>query len=178
MDDTTLVSQHSNKKFLRYSIIHDIKILMDWLKANQLSLNLMKTTLMNVWDENTQDNIDIDGIIILMVKFTKFLGVNLDSTLSWSVHIDSVHKKLMTNKMMLSINKNMLTTDCLKSIYYAHIHSHLCYGLLAWGPMASKHAINELARIQDAASNYSAKYQTLMLLLQCTEIINSYDCQN
>ena len=52
----------------------------------------MKTVLMNFWDENTQDNIDVDGIMIPMVKFTKFLGVNLDSTLSWSVHIDSVHK--------------------------------------------------------------------------------------
>ena len=63
----------------------------------------------------------------------------------------------MTNKMMLSINKNMLTTDCLKSIYYVHIHSHLCYGLLAWGPMASKHAINELARIQDACVKLLSK---------------------
>ena len=75
-DDTTLVSQHRNKKFLRYSIIHDIEILMDWFKANQLSLNLMKTVLMNFWDENTQDNIDVDGIMIPMVKFTKFSTKN------------------------------------------------------------------------------------------------------
>ena len=109
---------------------------MEWFKANQLLLNLTKTVLMNFWDEDSQADIKIDGIAIPTVKSTKFLGVNLDSDLTWSIHIDSVHKKLMTNKMMLSINSNMLTIDCLKSIYCAHIDSHLCYNLLAWGPMA------------------------------------------
>ena len=47
-DDTTLINQNQNKNFLRFSIIHDLEILMDWFKANQLSLNLTKTFGMNV----------------------------------------------------------------------------------------------------------------------------------
>ena len=44
----------------------------------------------------------------------------------------------------------MLTTDCLKSVYYAYVYSHLTYGLISWGPMITKSAINELSWIQDA----------------------------
>ena len=56
----------------------------------------------------------------------------------------------MVNKMLISINWNSLLTDCLKSMYYSHIYSYLSYGLLVWGPMASKRAIKDLSQIQDA----------------------------
>ena len=48
-DDMTLINQHQNKNFLRFSIIHNLEILMDWFKANQLSLNLSKTMIINFW---------------------------------------------------------------------------------------------------------------------------------
>ena len=77
-DNTTLLNTHSNKKFLRYSIVHDIDILMSWFKANQLSLNLSKTVVLSFWDHKVSGSISIDGIEIPIVKSTKFLGVHLD----------------------------------------------------------------------------------------------------
>ena len=131
-------------------IVHDIDILMSWFKANQLSLNLLKTVVLNFWDHKVSGGISIDGTEIPIVKSTKFLGVHLDHWISWSTHIDQLHKKLMTNKMLLTSSHNVLKTDCLRSVYYAHIHSHLTYGLITWGPMALKRSIKELAQIQDA----------------------------
>ena len=76
--------------------------------------------------------------------------MHLDSNIAWSRQMDQLHKKLMTNKMLLATSGNILSTDCLKSIYYAHVYSHLSYWLLVWGPMASKKSIKDLAQIQDA----------------------------
>ena len=56
----------------------------------------------------------------------------------------------MTNKMLLKSSCNMLTIDCPKSVYYAHVYSHLTYGLISWGPMIRKSAVNDLLWIQDA----------------------------
>ena len=63
--------------------------------------------------------------------------------------MNQLHNKLMTSKLLLSTNCNLLNMSCLRSIYFAHIYSHLTYGLITWGPMTYKKAIKDLARIQD-----------------------------
>ena len=137
-DDTTLLNTHCNKNFLKYSIIHDLEILMSWFNMNQLSLNSQKTVIINFWEDKTSSGISIDGKEIPLVKSIKFLGVHLDHRISWSTHIDQLHKKFMANKILLVNSRSMLTMDCLRSVYYAHVYSHLTYGLIIWGPMAKK----------------------------------------
>ena len=48
-DDTTLLENHKNKRFLEYTIEHDMSLLMDWFRANKLSLNISKTVVMRFW---------------------------------------------------------------------------------------------------------------------------------
>ena len=50
---------------------------------------------------------------------------------------------------MIRVNKSLLTTDALRKIYFAHIHSHLSYCLITWGSMADKQLLNKLAKIQN-----------------------------
>ena len=52
---------------------------------------------------------------------------------------------------------NILNTNSLRLIYNAYIHSHLMYGLLAWGPMASKKALKDLTSIQDSCVHLVSK---------------------
>ena len=137
-DDTTLLNYHRNKNFLKFSIVHDLELLMDWFNANQFSLNLLKTVIINFWDDGKSNGVHIRGITIPAVENTKFLGVYLDYKITWTKQTDHLHKKLMANKMLLTNSRNLLSTYCLKSIYYAHIFSHLTYGLLIWGPMVPK----------------------------------------
>ena len=148
-DDTTLLNTNHNKNFLQYLIVHDLDILMNWFKANQLLLNLSKTVVLNFWEHKDGGGITIDGTEIPTVKSIKFLGVHLDNRISWLTHINYLHKKLMTNKMLLRSSCNMLMTDCLKSVYHAHVYSHLTYRLISWRPMAMKSSIKELSQIQD-----------------------------
>ena len=75
--------------------------------------------------------------------------MHIDQNLSWTTHVNQLHNKLMTSKLLLSTNRNLLNMRCLRSIYFAHVYSHLTYGLITWGSMSQKKAIKDLARIQD-----------------------------
>ena len=54
-DDTTLVNSAKNGNFLRYTLEHDMLVLIDWYKANQLSLNIDKTVLIKFWPNNDKE---------------------------------------------------------------------------------------------------------------------------
>ena len=147
-DDTTLLSSQKSIKFLKYTLQHDMELLIQWFKANQLSLNMSKTTLVRFWPNNNTFTININNEPITESEVTRFLGVMVDNRLTWSSHIAFLHQKLLANKHMLHIAKNILDYNCLRSIYYAHIYSHLSYGISAWGSMAKKSDITSLFVIQ------------------------------
>ena len=42
----------------------------------------------------------------------------------------------------------MLDETCLRNVYFTHIHSHLNYGILAWGSMLSSTQLKELWKMQ------------------------------
>ena len=65
--DTTLINHHRNLRFLDYATQHDMAILHDWFKANQLSLNLSKSALMKFWPGDTKYDIVLEGNTIPQV---------------------------------------------------------------------------------------------------------------
>ena len=129
---------------------HDMSILDDWFRANQLSLNLSKTVSMLFWPNGKELKSNMDGFIIPQVTHIHFLGVILDEELSWSAHISHIKDKLLVNKHMLKLGKNFLNHSSIKNVYYTHIHSHLTYSLLTWSSMISKWQINDLTKIKKA----------------------------
>ena len=147
-DDTMLYCHHRSKQSLKYMITHDIKLLLDWFKANLLSLNMEKSTMIKFWPDTTPFEIHIGDTIIKTSKFTKFLGLTIDEYLTWSHHTDNLVDKLLSNRRLLQNAKKLLTNATLKQIYYAHIHSHLIYSLSVWGSMISKKKENKLYQIQ------------------------------
>ena len=52
-------------------------------------------------------------------------------------------------KHMLSISKNKLDKDSLRKVYFSHIHSHLVYGIKAWGPSILSESLDMLNRQQN-----------------------------
>ena len=49
---------------------------------------------------------------------------------------------------MLSFGRNLLDRNCLKNVYYGHIHSHVIYAITALGSMASQLQLKELNKLQ------------------------------
>ena len=128
-DNTTIFNSHKFQKFLKYSLEHDLNLMIDWFKANKLSLNLSKMIRIKFWDNNTNMTINMDNINIQMTECTKFLRVYIDYKLAWHMHVNHLLDTLNTNRCMLCLGKNLLDITCMKSIYYGHIHSHMLYGI-------------------------------------------------
>ena len=143
-DNMTIFNSHKSQKFLKYSLEHDLNLMIDWFKANKLSLNLSKMIGIKFWDNNTNMSINVDNINIQMTECTKFLGIYIDYKLAWHMHVNHLLDTLNTNRHMLCLGKNLLDTTCMKNIYYGHI----LYGISVWGSMVSQSKINEIFKIQ------------------------------
>ena len=59
VDDTTLLNQQNSRQFLEFMLEHDMEILCDWFKANQLSLDMSKMVMMHSWNKGRPINVNI-----------------------------------------------------------------------------------------------------------------------
>ena len=180
VDDTTLIDTHRNRKFLEYAVHHDMLLLMDWFMVNKLTLNLNKTVAMNFWPGNKKgtNSINIMDVNIPFVQITRFLGVYLDENMDWKYHSNQVYNKIQSNKQLLNISKNLMDLKTLIKIYYAHIHSHLNYGLIAWGSMLNETSLNDLECLQKACIqlvNRTKKSSPTNILFKRNEILKFSD---
>ena len=63
----------------------------------------------------------------------KYLGVLLDSNLSWKFHINNVALKVSITVGVVAHLKQFVPRTTLLNIYQPLILPHLTYGLVAWG---------------------------------------------
>ena len=131
----------------------DLEILLDWFNANQLSINLEKTVMMQFCSKHEKIKNKARNNLIPNVRSTKFIGVFMDDTMSWKTHVEYLHNKLSMNRHMLQISKNKLDKNSLRKVYFSHIHSHLVYGIKVWGPSMNAGSLDMLNKQKISVSN-------------------------
>ena len=84
----------------------DVKLLVQWLLANKISLNARKTEVIifrhHLKKINMGFTFKIDGKKIYPSRMVKYLGVILDENLSWEPHINYISLKLRKANGVLS----------------------------------------------------------------------------
>ena len=101
-DDTTLIftikpRDFNNPQQLAAKINKEIKLIINWLKINKLSLNIIKSKFMLFHMPQrkiTPPKLYIDGILIDYVTVFNFLGINIQNNLKWDTHINSISLKI------------------------------------------------------------------------------------
>ena len=78
-------------------------------------------------------NLYISNSAIQRVYVTKFLGVQIDSKLSWKNHIDYICTKLSKCVAILAKARRKLPQTCLISLYYLIAYPYLIYCNHVWG---------------------------------------------
>ena len=151
-DDTTLINTNKSKKYLDFQMQHAMTKLIDWFRANKLSLKLSKMVLIRFWrgDGKLPENLNFDGLWIPEVEVTKFLGVFLDKNLNWEHHMTYLYNKIKSNCYLLGLSKRFQDENNLVKLYYAHVYSHIQYGITAWGSMSKKSQLNSIYGLQKA----------------------------
>ena len=71
----------------------------------------------------------LDNKSVCQTDSVKYLGVLIDSNLSWKSHIHELSKKIAKTVGILSKLRYYASTDILISVYYALIRSFLIYGI-------------------------------------------------
>ena len=122
---------------------------MDWFKANKLTLNLDKTVcvLFNSKPKTKELTLDIGTYKLQSSEAVKFLGVWIDNKMTWNKHMSTLIVKLKQNMQLLKLGNKFLNKETKKLIYYAHIYSHLTYGILIWGNMINQGEKNKIQKI-------------------------------
>ena len=90
----------------------------------------------------------MQGEKIEMVDKFKFLGIWIDHHLEWNHHVQVTLNGVAQNTYMIKWLKLLLSKQLLTSLYYAHIHSHLQYGIVIWGSMLNSDQITRLNKAQ------------------------------
>lgn len=67
------------------------------------------------------------------VPVFKYLGLNIDSKLNWSVHTSLLKKYLLTTTYIMYHLGQFCSRKLLETIYYGVVQSKLQYGLVCWG---------------------------------------------
>ena len=135
----------------------------DWLTANKLTLNTKKSNFvifrprqkklvyevnLNVIDNNTNTLTSLE-----CKEYVKYLGVLIDSHLSWKFHIDYVASKLSKIVGIIARLRHFVPFNTLLSIYQSLMFPYLTFGLSAWGQAAQLH-LNKLLLLQKRAIRF------------------------
>lgn len=135
-DDTTIIMDCKNVDTYETEIYKTLEDVIQWLDKNKLKINIEKTKLINFKTYKSKDielNISYNNLLIQKINSAKFLGIILDTHLSWKEHIDSLCKKI--NKFVFALRKLKDVTSRHTSVmvYHAYVCSIIRYGIVVWG---------------------------------------------
>ena len=128
----------------------------NWLSANKLSANLVKTEYMILGTAPKLKALDYSPMIKLNGKSIKrviksdYLGLIIDESLSWKQYISSL--KLKISSALMAIKQvDFLPQESLITLYHSLVESRLRYCNTVWGNCGIS-LKNQLQRLQDRAA--------------------------
>ena len=140
-DDTSILVNGSNYSDLVQLLNNELCLLTNWLKANKLSLNVQKTFYM-VFHRARMKNKDFDTSIVCMngmklerTDCFKYLGVILDSNITWTQHISYIKNKLSNGIGIMYKARQYLDKKALLNIYIILTSIPILFIVLRYGAM-------------------------------------------
>lgn len=134
-DDSTALIQCRDKKRYENDINQTLTDIVHWLESNNLLINLAKTNVMHFHQRLAVQNLTIEynKQQIDQVTVAKFLGILIDSRLTWKPQAEEVCKKLSTSAYVLfNLSKKVNIATTLMA-YHGLVASILRFGIVFWG---------------------------------------------
>jgi len=126
--------------------------IVEWLRSNRLSLNIEKTNFMVF--HTIRRNVDMSDIGLFIdrkriekVDNVKFIGVILDSNLTWSKHIQMVKTKIARGIGIINKARKSIGLSTLVMLYNTLIYPHFLYCIEVWGSAADVY-LSSLFKLQ------------------------------
>ena len=134
-DDTNLFFTGPKLRELVDEVNQELKKIEKWFLANKLFLNANKTSYMVFGNkaESLDTVINLCGNTLERVNVAKFLGVLIDSKLTWKNHIQYVKSKLSKCMAILNRVRYILNMYSMRSLYCALFLPYISYCAEVWG---------------------------------------------
>ena len=128
-DDTNIYYEGDTLEKIELVINKELKKLRTWLIVNRLSLNIAKTNFVVFHPYNKPLNqkitLKIHKNAITEKDHVKYLGIMIDSTLTWRIHIENLSSKLSKKIGLFYKIRPYVDTKIMKTLYYSLIYPHL-----------------------------------------------------
>ena len=149
-DDTVVLLEGSELNNLCGSLNEELDRVHSWLCCNRLSLNNSKTFFMVFSNTNKRPivPIKIGGVEVEQVDSAKYLGLIIDSELSFKHHVSYVLQKVSATFGVLRRLSYFTPNYVLRTIYLSLIYPYLMYGVEVWGG-SSESLLCRLSKLQD-----------------------------
>ena len=162
-DDTNLLYADKNLRSLEVTVNKELTSVCNWLMANKLSLNTKKSNFVIFRPYQKRMNFDVtiklfdhdkNSLISLERKdYVKYLGVLIDSNLTWKQHILFISSKISKSLGIITRLRHFVPTDTLLSIYRSLIQPYITYGIAVWGQAAQTN-LDKLLILQKRALRF------------------------
>ena len=184
-DDTVLYFSSHDPKIIESTLNAELSNVAKWFQANKLTLNTKKTKFMlfgtpKRLKPTTPLNIMIDNTPIEQVDSFKYLGVVLDSVLSFSNHIDYISRKLSSRIAMLGRSSKFLSKHLLLILYKSLALPYIDYCDIVWDSCSCQ-LKNKLQVLQNRALriiNKTNRYTPVTELHNLTKMLTLQQRRN
>ena len=179
---------YSNKDHVQLfkTVETDLMRLIQWFKTNKLSLNVSKTNVVLFSNNDIPPCNDLKLVVgnesIKLTNSVKFLGMYLDSKLSWCAQTNHIKNKLSSALYMLNSTKNIISSNHLKTLYYTLLHPYLTYGIMLWGSTLQQY-LRPIEKKQNKAmriitnSNFNCHASQLYKLLSIPKLCDVFNIE-
>ncbi len=151
-DDTAIIASSKSEELMSTLLEEATDEVIDFFEEWGLSVNTAKSAAICF----TRRRIGLPDKLLLTdgdIKFQdklKYLGLTLDSRLSFSAHIANITKNyLFRNSQLYPILSTNIPTKTGSLIYKTYLRPLLTYAALAWYPLISKTDKQKLQRLQN-----------------------------
>lgn len=153
-DDTALLINGKSWSELHLLAESAMSTVVEWLSSNLLSLNLSKTKYITFalrhsvtldsfpplrthsYSSGSPHPFSCNCPSIERTSSIKYLGVIIDSSMSWNLQIEQTASRTRKLIYIFSKLRNILTHTLLKTVYFTLVQSTIGYCITAWGGSA------------------------------------------
>ena len=176
-DDIALISSSTSLDTVSATLSASVSALADWLQTRGLILNATKSHVIPVYPNRQPQqpqhtiNVNCHETPIPVVTAARYLGVLLDSDLSWTPHVDRCTARLAQRIGALWRLRRCLTHQSRVLYFKAIIMSDLMYGSNAFSPLLTANQLDRLQVMQNRAAravfglSHHTSARTLLLQL-------------
>jgi hypothetical protein len=171
-DDTTLYCKARTIGEAERCLQENLTLLSKWLDKNKLIVNAAKSNIVIIGTKTKISDfvlsVSLNDACLEQTNVIKLLGLYVDNTLSWDMHVNNLLNSLSPKVGLLHRLSTFLPKSHLVQIYTALIQSNFDYALSIWGNSFNS-VIMPLQRIQNrcariCTSNYDYNVSSSFLI--------------